>query len=153
MKNYIQFLTLILFASLVSACATNKLSLQERRLAYDKFIETEQLPEVDRIKSFHFDRWSSLGDQHLILYRRINEPYLIKLKYKCHNLDFAMNIGVRSFGNTLAAKTDYVMVPDNIPIKCFIGSIYKLTKEQKNQMFALGKAEEQQVSEKEKPVS
>mgnify|MGYP000447846874 CR=1 FL=1 len=128
---------------LLQGCATNSMSSKQKTQAYNRFIEANQLEEVDRIQSFKFDQWSSLGKQHLILYRRFNEPYLITLTRPCYDLDFAQAIGVSYKGSTLMANFDYITVPTEIPVKCFIQHIHKIDKAQKKQLQQIGREQEE----------
>lgn len=139
-----QFSIIYGFAIFVAACTATKLPNKERIELYNAYIEEQKLEQVDRISSFRFDRWTPLGSQHLILYRRFNEPFLITLKRSCYDLDFANSIGVSYNASTLSAKFDYVTVPNNIPVKCFIDTIHKLDKEQKKEMLAIGRLEERE---------
>jgi len=134
----------VMLSFLLQACATNSMSSKQKIEAYNQFIEKHQLEEVDRIRSFKFDQWSSLGKQHLILYRRFNEPYLITLTRPCYDLDFAQAIGVSYKGSTLMANFDYITVPADIPVKCFIQHIHKIDKTQKKQLQQIGRESEQE---------
>lgn len=124
---------------LLSGCASKStLTVEERDAAYDQFIVDNKLERTDKIPSFRFDQWSSLGRKHLILYRNFRSPYLVTLQRNCFDLEHSFQLAVESTGSTLRAKYDYVMVPDRIPIKCFIGAIHKIDNEQKQQLMAIG---------------
>ena len=133
---------LVIAGALLQACTTNSMSSKQKIEAYNQFIKSNQLEEVERIQSFKFDQWSSLGKQHLILYRRFNEPYLITLSRPCYDLDFAQAIGVSYKGSTLMANFDYITVPTEIPVKCFIQHIHKIDKDQKKQLQQIGRDSE-----------
>lgn len=125
--------------ALMMGCSSSTLTPVEKTAAYNSFTEEQKLEQVDRITSFRFDSWTSLGNQHLILYRSFNEPYLVKLKRDCFDLDFTMQIGVGHKSNTLLAKFDYIIVPDTIPVRCYIDTIHKIDKDQKKALMAIGK--------------
>jgi len=79
----------------------------------------------------------------LIISTSFNKPYLIKLKTRCHDLSFAQTIAIHNTGSTLQAKFDSISVPKNTHQKCYIDAIYKLTKEQKEAIRKIGKAEKE----------
>lgn len=124
--------------ALLMGCSASTLTPVEKTAAYNNFTQEQKLEQVDRISSFRFDSWTSLGKQHLILYRNFNEPYLVKLKRDCFDLDFTMQIGVGHKSNTLLAKFDYIVVPDTIPVRCYIDTIHKIDKDQKKALMAIG---------------
>lgn len=139
----LKFLISLLFVSVLSACATKGgMTNKEKAEAYQAFIISEQLPELDRITAFKLNGWASLGDKHLIIYKTHSKPYLITLNRGCYDLDFAMAIKVHSDGSTLNTKFDSISVPGEIEMKCFIKTIHKLTKEQKQALLDIGKAPE-----------
>ena len=131
------WLAVLLSISLVG-CATTGMSNAERTLAYDQFIVSEKLEELNQITAFRFDSWSSLGQEHLIISTSFNRPYLISLRNSCFDLNTANVIGINNTGSTLHAKFDSITVPKSIGQKCFIKSIYKLTKEQKDALSKIG---------------
>ena len=120
-------------------CSSQSFDLTQRAQAYDAFVVEQSLIQVDKIHSFQFEQWTGLGKQHLILYRRFNEPYLIALNKPCFDLNHASVISVNYHHNTLLAKFDSITVPNEIPVKCYIKSIHPLTKAQKKAILAIGK--------------
>lgn len=126
-------------------CATTGLTNAERTLAYDQFIVSEKLEELNQITAFRFDSWSSLGQEHLIISTSFNRPYLISLRSNCFDLTTANVIGVNNTGSTLQAKFDSITVPKSMGQVCYIKSIYKLTKEQKNAITKIGSEETKNV--------
>jgi len=137
-----QLMLSLVCAVFISSCATNTMSVTEKTAAYDQYIADEKLEQMDRITSFKFDSWSSLGQEHLIISTTFNKPYLIKLRQKCMNLRFAHVIKINNTGSTLNAKFDSISVPGTMGIKCFIKSIHKLDKEQKTALRKIGREEE-----------
>lgn len=133
-------LSVIVTCSALVGCASNNLlTKEERTAAYEQYVVDNNLERTDQIPAFRFDQWSSLGAKHLILYRNFKSPYLVTLQRNCFDLDFAYQLAVEHQSGTLKAKFDYVMVPNAIPIKCFIEAIHKITPEQKKQLMAIGK--------------
>lgn len=133
-------LMLLLATTLFIFGCANKSALtkQERDDAYDAFIVENKLERTDKISAFRFDQWTALGRKHLILYRNFNSPFLVTLQRNCFDLDHSFQLAVEHSGGTLNAKFDYVVVPDTIPVRCYIKSIHKITKEQKKQLLAIG---------------
>ena len=139
------FLMLIGFAS---ACATNTMSKTEKTEAYNQYIVSEKLEELKSIAVFRYDGWSSLGTEHLIISTSVSKPYLIKLKSRCYDLEFAQTIAIHNIGSSLQAKFDSISVQKHIPQKCYIEKIYKLTKEQKKVLVKIGKEDKEEEEEK-----
>jgi len=132
----------LFFSALVTSCATSTMTNVEKTAAYNDYIASEKLEQKDRVTSFKFDSWSSLGQEHLIISTSFNKPYLITLKQRCMNLRFANVIRVNNTGSILDAKFDSISIPGTMGIKCFIKSIHKLNKEQKTALRKIGKEQD-----------
>lgn len=143
---------LISLLLLLSGCATQTMTKAERMEAYDNFIVTEKLSEQDSIHAFKFYSWSDLGRKHLIISSSPHKPYLVTLRSTCFGLDHTMGIKIHNSGSLLRAKFDSFSVPDEMPARCYIEKIYKLTKAQKKELLAIGRekpAEEKPAEEKQ----
>jgi len=136
--GFLQTLSGILITVWLAGCASTGMTLNERTDAYNAFITSEKLEPLSRITAFRFDSWTSLGQRHLIIKTRFNKPYLITLKTRCYDLRMAHVIGIDNTGSTLQAGFDAIVVPDNNGQKCYIDSIYKITKEQKKALLNIG---------------
>ena len=132
----------LLVGSMLVSCATSTLSSKEKTAAFNAYITEHNLKQVDKIRPFRIDQWTGLGKQHLILYRRFNEPYLITLKSRCFDLEHAVAISVNHNHGSLLAKFDSITVPNDIQVNCYIKSIHRLTKAQKKELLAIGKPPE-----------
>ena len=120
-------------------CANKStLTVVEKDEAFDAFIVENKLEQIDRIRSFRFDQWTALGRKHLILYSNFRTPYLVTLQRNCFDLDHTFQLAIEHSGSSLSAKHDYVMVPDLIPVRCYIKDIHKISKDQKKQLLAIG---------------
>jgi hypothetical protein len=128
---------LVALLLLLSGCATNRMSRAELEQAYDQFIITEKLEATETITAFRFDGWSELGQKHLIIDTGVNRSYLVKLRNTCFNLETTMAIKINNMGSQLRAKFDSISVPDELSGRCFIDSMYRITKEQKKALLAL----------------
>ncbi len=144
-QKIMQLIVVLMLTAFASACATNTMSKAERTEAYNQFVESEKLEELKSITAFKFDGWSSLGTEHLIISTRVNWPYLIKLKNRCYDLEFAQTIAVHNIGSSLQAKFDSISVMKNMPQKCYIEKIYKLTKEQRKTLVKIGKEDKEEA--------
>ena len=150
MKNIILTrlsLVLVLIAWL-AGCATTGMTHAERTDAYNQFIISEKLEELKSITAFRFDGWGSLGQEHLIISTSFNKPYLIKLRSRCFDLKTAMVIGIDNTGSSLQAGFDAIIVPKTSKQKCYIKSIYKLTKEQQKAILKIGRKDKDEKEDK-----
>ena len=130
---------MILTSVLITACASNAtMTESERTIAYDQYIETNKLESIKRIISFNFYSWTPLGDEHLIISSRRNKPHLIRLQRNCFDLSFAHGIMIHSNASSLSAKFDAISVIEPNAIKCFIKSIYPLSKVQAKAIAKIG---------------
>jgi len=127
---------------LLTGCASNQsLSYQERDEAYVAFIEKQALISQDKIRTFTFNGWRALSNNYLIISTSPSKKYLIEVNGFCSNLYHAQAIVVnQGMSSSLVTRFDSISVPESLGIKCFIKSIYKVTKVQVKEISALGKA-------------
>jgi len=137
-KILLQTVSILIISAWIVGCASTGMKQSERTDAYNAYITTEKLEPLKRITAFRFDSWSSLGQSHLIIKTTFNKPYLITLKTRCYDLRMAQVIGIDNTGSTLQAGFDSIVVDRNHPQKCYIDSIYKITKEQKQALLNIG---------------
>jgi len=75
-----------------------------------------------------FDSWEPLGNDHLLVYTRPNEAYLLKVRGPCH-LQFATGpIGITSANSTVYVGLDSIAVNTGVggPWQCPIDEIRPL---------------------------
>ena len=149
-KILLQAATMIVVSSWIIGCASTGMKPEERTDAYNAYIASEKLEPLKHITAFKFYSWSSLGQNHLIIKTTFKKPYLIKLKTRCYDLRMAMNIGIDNTGSALHAGFDAIVVPGNIPQKCYIDSIYKITDEQKQELQDIGDADQEEKKPEDK---
>ncbi|MCP4271099.1 MAG: hypothetical protein GY781_03925 [Gammaproteobacteria bacterium] len=137
-KILLQAVSIISVSAWIVGCASTGMTQSDRTDAYNTFITTEKLEPLKHITAFRFDSWSTLGQNHLIIRTSFNKPYLITLKNRCYDLRMAQVIGIDNTGSTLQAGFDSIVVDRNHPQKCYIDSIYKITKEQKQALLKVG---------------
>ena len=135
-------IALLISLLVLAGCATNSLSLAERVEAYDSYVVDKKLEKLDRISTFRLDGWADLGEQHLIISTSFNRIYLIKLKNKCFDLHHASAIKVNQTGSVLQTKFDSIQVVGDFPMRCYIDGIYKITREQRRELIAIGRDKE-----------
>lgn len=138
---------LLIALFILAGCATTNMSRTERTEAYNNYIVEKELEGLDRITTFRFDGWASLGDEHLIVSTGFKRNYLLTLKSNCYDLYHANRIVINQNGSVLQTKFDSVSVPGKFEIPCFIKSIHKITRDQKKELLAIGKTKEKPVAE------
>ena len=144
-RNVVGIALIVTLLVLLSGCATNGMSRIEREQAYDDFIVEEKLEPIKRITAFRYSGWTDLrSDQHLILNVSVNRYYLLKLRNSCFDLDNTLSIRVNNTGSSVQAKFDSISVAGDGHQKCFIESIYKITKEQRKTLNGLHKTMQQE---------
>ena len=122
LRHILNSLSAVVALTLLAACASNRpadgtasgastaapATAQERALA--QYNEYASRP----VKSFtwlgHFDSWEPLGKDHLLVYTRPNEAYLLKVRGPC-DVRFATGpIGITSTNSTVYAGLDSILV-------------------------------------------
>jgi hypothetical protein len=139
-------ITMLVALGLLAGCSTNQsLSYQERDQAYGEYIESQELLSQDEIRTFKFNGWQSLSNNYLIISTSVSKKYLIEVSGFCSNLYHAQAIAVnQGMSSSLVTRFDSISVPDSLGNKCFIKSIYKVTKAQAKEISALGKVDKEQ---------
>ncbi|MFT5758940.1 MAG: hypothetical protein ACI9LM_003688 [Alteromonadaceae bacterium] len=142
-----KFITTILVTlGLVAGCSTShKLSLQERDEAYVIYIEKQALISQDKIRTFKFNGWQALSNHYLIISTSPGKKYLVEVNGFCSSLYHAQTIAVnQGMSSNLVTRFDSISVPESPGTKCFIKSIYPVTKAQKKALSSMGKKDEEQ---------
>jgi len=143
-------ITMLLALNLLTGCATNQsLSLQERNEAYAEYIDKQKLQSQDKIRTFNFNGWQALSNHFLIISTSPSKKYLVEVNGYCANLYHAQTIAVnQGMSSSLVTRFDSISVippmPPTLGIKCFIKSIYKITKQQAKEISALEKVDTKQ---------
>jgi hypothetical protein len=147
--KYLMMVIVVLGLSV--GCATNKgMSSKERDEAYVDYINKQNLVGQDKIRAFNFNGWRALSDRYLIISSSVSKKYLIEVNGFCLNLRHAQTIAIhQGMSASLVTRFDSISVLESAGSKCFIKSIYKVTKEQAKEISALGEIEnEQSTTEK-----
>ncbi|WP_196139878.1 DUF6491 family protein [Aliikangiella sp. G2MR2-5] len=129
----------------ILSCSSMKLNDDARSKAYQNYVKQNNLERTDSIVAFRLHSWRYLNSEYIILSTSFNRPYLIKISTPCVNLKFAQAIAVNQSSSSLYAKFDSVSVADplqkTLPEKCFIKSITPLSREQADELSAIGREE------------
>lgn len=138
MKNH--FIMLFSFA-LLAACSSTGMSYQERNAAYLTYVKEHNIEALDKVNTFTYQSWQPLTDKFLIIRTRVKDRYLLQLNSYCPDLSFANAITInQTMGSTLVTKFDSIYVLGTKQPKCYIKTIFPLTKEQSEEISAIGKA-------------
>ncbi len=130
--------TIIVFLSLTVSCSTTRLGDKEKSLAYGEYIKTESLESIDKIRAFKFSGWQPLSNNFLII-TSYPDKHLVELNNYCQELMFTDTIVIHQGGDSsLNVRFDYISSVDRMYAKCFIKSIYPVTKEQVKAILAIG---------------
>jgi hypothetical protein len=145
---------------LITGCSLNKgLSDEEKNLAFQNYLTTNNIENVSKITTFTLRGWSSLTNDYLMLSSSRKRQYLIEIAGFCSEISWANALVInRSSGASLYARFDSVSTLNEPRIKCMIKSIYPITEEQEDEIKKLAKPEEEiletiDVSEKSQPHS
>ncbi len=134
-----RFLAVALTTLFIFGCAS-KMSMADKNAAYSDFIQSEGLQDINKIRSFDFNGWSSLSDKYMILTVRLNKDYLLKMQNGCVGLNFAQTVKLHQFSSSTFDKLgDTISFKSSIPMQCRVADIYPLTKEQSKAIKQIGK--------------
>ncbi len=129
----------LIFLFFISGCISNSSVNRDKSALYAEFIQQHKLESLERIQVFHFYGWRYLDSQHLIISTALSKPYLVLLNNSCHDLAFSQTIGINDSGSGLRTRFDSVFSVKFPQRKCFIKSIYKITRAQATDLESLGK--------------
>jgi len=140
MKTIIAMITVL---TLIGGCSTTStMSSAEKNDAYLDYVKTEKLVHLDKIRSFKFMGWQSLSNDFLIVSTSPKKKYLIEVNGFCPELNFAQAIIINQSSNSLlSTRFDSISVAKSPRQKCFIKSMYKVTKAQSKALSAIGNEE------------
>jgi hypothetical protein len=126
-------------AVLLTGCASTLVHINAPKLDYREYAG-------EPVKSFdlyHFDGWSAVSKDQLVVWSGINEAYLIKVTGYCPDLLFANTIAVTSTANQVD-KFEKVIVGRD---KCFINEIRPIdTKQMKADRKLISDQRKQEAS-------
>jgi Family of unknown function (DUF6491) len=111
-----------------TALAASEANQANTEAPYSAYEKLDHLPALKRLHS-----WSVVNDKAVVIWATAYDPYLVVLArpVPAHGLKFAHVIGVTSSVGKVSARFDWLRV-DGITYP--IDSIYKLTREQANEL-------------------
>jgi hypothetical protein len=102
----IMFAALVMGVLSLTACATDRMSDNERLALY-------RAHAAAPVQSFRYlnriDGWTPLGDSAVAIWTRPNEAYLLEVDNPCPDLDFAQAIGLTSQFGIVYSRCDKVI--------------------------------------------
>lgn len=125
--------SLVLAVSIAGCSLNAEREISEQDQAIFDYIALHELESIDGLRSGRTDSWSSITEQFIVYEGRNKEPYLVKFKRDCYELDDDKNIvaDVRWDSNTLRARFDTIR-------GCHIDSIYALSDAEAIELKELG---------------
>ncbi len=128
-------LLLLLGLLVLSACSS--IDTRSKEPIYQQYIAENHLESVTKITTFRFQGWRSLDNYFLIVSTSMAKPYLIELNGYCLDLRSANSIVINNSGSILQTKFDSINAAGYPNQKCYIKSIYKVTREQADEITDL----------------
>lgn len=139
MKKILALSTLVL---ITAGCATNPdtLSRQEKNEAYQAYFSEHEISAVKSVNNFKMNNWQSLTDNYIAIKSPFKKRYVIELKGRCQELDYAQTlITHQTTTYQLSKNFDSFSVPEYPHFKCYIKNIYPVSDEQHKAILAIGK--------------
>lgn len=131
-----------ILVALAGCSSSDSLSRQDRNIAYESYITSSKLQTVKEIQRFKMRKWKSLTDEFLIISNNTSSRnYLVKMKGKCYDLEHANNlITHQQMAGRLSSGFDALSVSSSPNKKCYIDSIYKISKSDSKNIREIGKS-------------
>ena len=116
--------------SLLTACAGAQ---PEAEKTVDEILAENNLAiveELDRLTAFNINSWQYVNEQNVILVEGVSRRYLVELRPKCPELQWAQRIGFTSFGRIVQKNSDQILVTNGAGRidRCTIRTFYSLEK-------------------------
>jgi hypothetical protein len=92
-----------------TGCASPGVGPRERELARLEEVEPHAGAPVQDFHFWSIDRWEGLGPEHVMIWTRPNEAWLIRVRLPCNGLEFAQSIGLSSTQNHVYRAHDAVL--------------------------------------------
>jgi hypothetical protein len=103
--------SILLALMLLTACASARRADEENKamLARYSAYTGEPVPQVNSYT--HFDSWTPIDNEHVIIHTNVNEAYLLTLAPPCIDLPFATRLGVKTrFSHRIESGFDSIRV-------------------------------------------
>ena len=86
----------LLALTLLTACASARRADELNKQALARYATYSGEP-VGQIHSYsHFDSWSPIDNEHVLIHTNVNQTYILKLAPPCIDLPFATHLGVKT---------------------------------------------------------
>jgi hypothetical protein len=96
----------ILAAVLVAAgCATKSAREAEAQVYFRHMGDP-----VEEVRAFRLTDWRPLDRYHLVVWRSVNDAFVIRVQEPCTNIDFAQTVAVEYRAPVLRSRFDWVLV-------------------------------------------
>ena len=110
---------LLVALALLAGCAGNGGPRERQAGRLQLFLDAAG-PPVDSFQFWQLQRWEALGPEHVAVWTRVREVWLIRVRQPCFGLDFARVIALTSTVNRVSQRFDTVNFEDQ---RCQIAEI------------------------------
>ncbi len=107
MKQVVFAVFAAVLAVLLSACATNYKAREEAKL--ERYMSASGEP-VKRFSYFRIHSWTPLGDQHVVVWTRPKEGYLLKVDEPCPDLQWTHALAFSSLMRQVNVDFDRILL-------------------------------------------
>ncbi len=108
-----KFLTVstLLALTLLTACASARRADEKNKEVLAHYMAYAGEP-VSQINSYtHFDSWTPIDNEHVLIHTNVNQTYLLTLAPPCIDLPFATRLGVKTrFPHEIESGFDAIRV-------------------------------------------
>jgi hypothetical protein len=108
-----KFLTVptLLALTLLTACASARRAEEQNKEMLARYSAYTGEP-VSQINSYtHFDSWTPVDNEHVIIHTNVNQTYLLTLAPPCIDMPFATRLGIKTrFPHEIQSGFDSVRV-------------------------------------------
>ena len=103
--------SILLALSLLTACASARRAEEQNKELLARYSMYTSEP-VSQINSYtHFDSWSQVDSDHVLIHTNVNQSYLLSVVPPCIDLPFATFLGVTTrFPHTIESGFDSIRV-------------------------------------------
>jgi hypothetical protein len=101
----IRLLAVLTVAAFAAGCATKSARDAEAQ-AYFKHMGEP----VDEVRAFRLTDWRPLDRYHLVVWRSVNDAFVIRVQEPCTNIDFAQSLAIDYQAPVLRSRFDHVRI-------------------------------------------
>ena len=116
--------TALLSTTMASTAFAQTREAQQEQL--DKYLEGAAAP-VDKFTFYKLQKWELVGDNHVVVWTRVNQAYLLTVENPCVELPWTPSIALTSSARQVRVRFDYVLVDKGR--RCQITEIRPLAKD------------------------